>query len=374
MSSKTQWDRVVDQIAPEIAAWSEQHDREGTFVAESYARLRSVGAMSVGIPEELGGAGLGHGEVCELIRRLAHHCPSTALSFSMHTHVVAAMVWRFRQGNGGDAVLRRIAAEQLVLLSTGGSDWVHSNGKMERVDGGYRVTARKIFGSGAPAADLIVTSARFGDAEPVPLVLHFAVPARAPGVRILDDWNSFGMRGTGSNTVMLEDVFVPESSITLARPAGRWHPVWSMIVTLALPIFLAPYLGLAERARMIAVEAMRDRSFDDDLAAEALGEVDVALTGARLAWREMVRNAADGDFDNTLERANHTLHARTLLARGCIDTVQRAIAAVGGRAYDRRLGLERCLRDVMAIAHHPLPERKQQRFSGRVALGLDPVG
>ena len=71
----------------------------------------------------------------------------------MHTHQVLIPAWRWRHEQGaGRAALRRVAAEELVLVTSGGSDWLAGSGRAEKVDGGYRVTARKVFGSGAPAA------------------------------------------------------------------------------------------------------------------------------------------------------------------------------------------------------------------------------
>lgn len=70
---------------------------------------------------------------------LARHCSSTALAFSMHTHLVATLAYLWRAGNAApETMLRRVAAENLVLVSTGGSDWLSGSGKLERVDGGFR--------------------------------------------------------------------------------------------------------------------------------------------------------------------------------------------------------------------------------------------
>ena len=54
----------------------------------------------------------------------------------------------------------------------------------------------------------------------------FGVPATSEGIHIENDWNAFGMRGTGSQSIIMEDVFVPDSAIALRRKQGVWHPVW----------------------------------------------------------------------------------------------------------------------------------------------------
>lgn len=375
MLTKTDWTTIAHEIGPEFSDRSATADQTGNFVAENYETLKSVRAMSMAIPEEFGGGGAAHAELCDFIRLLSHYCPSTALAFSMHSHLVAATVWKQKQGAGGEALLRRISDTQMVLLSTGGTDWVDSNGVMEKVDGGYRVSGRKVFGSGSPAASQMMTSSRYEHPEEGWQVLHFPVPMDAQGVRILDDWDAAGMRGTGSNTILLEDVFVPEESIALVRSAGRWHPVWSMVVTVAFPIFMAAYVGVAERARDMAVEAGRKKIAHgvDPHLPQLLGELDTILMGARLAWRDMIRRANEYDFENDIAQANQTLIQKSIVSNACVRTVQKALEATGGRGFFRGYGMEQLLRDVMASAYHPLPSKRQELFTGRMALGLDPI-
>ena len=88
-----------------------------------------------------------------MLRILAHDCGSTALAFSMHTHQVAIPAWRWRHQKVAavEPLLKRVAAERIILLSSGGSDWIGGSGKAEKVEGGYRITARKVFTSGAPS-------------------------------------------------------------------------------------------------------------------------------------------------------------------------------------------------------------------------------
>ncbi|NWO96459.1 acyl-CoA dehydrogenase, partial [Escherichia coli] len=84
----------------------------------------------------------------------------TALAFSMHTHLVAAAAWRLRhQDAPTEGLLRRVAAEDLILVSSGGSDWLESAGTAEKVEGGFRITARKPFSSGCEMGHLLMTSA-----------------------------------------------------------------------------------------------------------------------------------------------------------------------------------------------------------------------
>lgn len=363
---------AVRELGPSFAERAARHDLEGSFVAENYAALKQAKLFSAPVPSELGGGGASHAQVCHMLRELAHHCGSTALALSMHTHLVAAAVWRHRHGQPAEALLRKVAASQLVLISTGAGDWVNSVGRAERAPGGYRVTAVKRFGSGSPAGDLMITSAPYEDPERGSEVLHFPVSMQAPGVSVREDWDTLGMRGTGSHTIELKDVFVPDEAVSLRRPQGQWHPSWNVIATVAPPIYMAPYVGTAERAAAIARDTAKQRKAEPILL-QSLGEMENALTTAQMAWREMVELANDYDFAPDLDRANSVLIRKTIASNAAIATVEKAVELVGGSAYFRKLGLERLLRDVQAAPFHPLPEKKQLDFTGRVVLGMAPV-
>jgi alkylation response protein AidB-like acyl-CoA dehydrogenase len=348
------------------------HDLEGSFVSSNYAELKAQRFLSAGVPAELGGGGATHEDLCEMLRELGKHCGSTALALSMHTHLVAAQVWRHGHGQPAEALLRKVAATELVLVSTGAGDWVDSIGQTERMQGGYRVNALKRFASGVPAGDLLVTSAPFDDPTQGPQVLHFAVSLKAEGVRVLDDWNALGMRGTGSHSVELKDVFVPEEAISLRRTRGQWHPSWSVIMTVAPSIYLAPYLGVAERAVEQARDQAAQRSADPNVWS-ALGELENTITTAQLAFRDMIALANNYDFAPDEERASRVLVRKTIAANAILESVDRAVNLVGGRSLFKREPIERALRDVQGVRFHPLPERQQWQFTGRVKLGMSPV-
>ncbi len=360
------------QMGPELAARAVVADREGGFVHESHALLAARGFLSMAVPEALGGGGATHTEVCEVLRELGKHCGSTALALSMHTHLVAATVWKHVRGQPGEALLRRVASENLVLVSTGAGDFLESNGTVVRVEGGYRVTATKPFASGSVVGGMIITSAAYDDPAQGPRVLHFPVPMNAQGVRVLRDWNSMGLRGTGSHTVRFEDVFVPDAAIGLDRSQKGWHPVWSVVITVAAPIYVAPYVGVAEAAAERAVAFARTRLADPVLPV-LLGELENERTSMTLAFRALVENARNYDFAPEIDRTNRALVYKTLVAKHAIACVEKAVEVVGGRAYLADHGLERLLRDVHGAPFHPLPEKRQQMITGRLALGLDPV-
>jgi alkylation response protein AidB-like acyl-CoA dehydrogenase len=367
--------RFIDlarQLAATFAERAAAHDADGSFVADNYAAMKQHKLFSAGVPAELGGGGASHATLAHIVRELAHGCASTALALSMHTHLLAATVWRYRHGQPGEPLLRKVVQNELVLVSTGAGDWVDSVGRAERAEGGYKVSAVKRFCSGAPAGDLLITSAPFQDPQRGAEVLHFPVSLRAPGVRVQDDWDTLGMRATGSHSVELDAVFVPDDAVGVRRPQGQWHPSWDVVMTVAPPIYIAAYVGVAERAAQVAREAAAKRA-EDAIILQTLGEIQNSLTTAQMAYREMIAITNDYDVKPNPESASQMLIRKTIAANAAIATVTKAVELVGGGAFFRRLGLERLLRDVQGAQFHPLPEKKQHVFSARVALGLSPV-
>lgn len=366
------WKEIAGTIGPSLAANAGKHDIEGSFVSDAYALFRTHHVFSLGVPAELGGGGASHAELCELIRELARFCPSSALALSMHSHLVAATVWKYRHGQPGEQLLRSIAERELILVSTGATDWVDSNGTVDRVDGGYRVSARKVFGSGSPSADLLITSAPYEDPSDGPVVLHFPVPFTAEGVRIENDWDTLGMRGSGSHTVTLDRVFVPDSAIVMRRPRGQWHPSWNVVLGVAVPIFMSAYAGIVDAATAMARREASAKPTVEYLP-YLVGELENEAAIVNLSWRAMIDTTANYEFSPTLAIANTQLVHKTIMANAAVRAVEKAVEVCGGRGFFRRFGLERLLRDVHAAAFHPLPEKRQLLFCGRIAMGLDPI-
>ncbi|MPZ14872.1 MAG: acyl-CoA dehydrogenase [Chloroflexi bacterium] len=368
----TGWTAVAQKLGPGFASRAAGYDANDSFVAENYVELKEQKVLAAGVPAELGGGGATHAELCDLLREVGRYCGSTALALSMHTHPVATLTWMWRQGRPVAPMLERIAANQLVLVTTGASDWLDSSGKAERVAGGYRVSGRKRFGSGSPIGDLLLTSAPYDDPNEGPTVLHFAVPMHAEGLTVLDNWRTMGMRATGSNDILLDGVFVPDAAVDLRRPKGVWHPFFNVIPTVALPLVLSVYLGVAEAARELALRQVAAKR-DDPEVWPLVGEMENALATGQMAVREMVELCANYTFAPEVATANAVFVRKTIAAEALKLTVEKALETVGGGGFFRGMGLERLLRDIHAAQFHPLPAKPQHRFTGRVALGLDPV-
>lgn len=372
MATRIDLSNILATLGPGFAGRIAELDATDGFVAENYHELKAHKVFSALVPEELDGGGATHSEMCGFVRGLAHHCSSTALALSMHQHLVSAAVVNYRAGRPGRKLLEKVAGSEAVLVSTGANDWLESNGNAEKVEGGYRVTAVKPFTSGSPAGAAFVTSVAYDDPEQGPQVLHFAVPANAEGVVFLDDWQTMGMRATGSQTVRFDRVFVPEEAVVLKRPRGEYHPVWNIVLTVAMPLIIAAYVGTAEAACAIARSRAGKRAADP-VTPYLFGEMENLLTTAQLALDDMVRIADDLNSAPTQETANAILIRKSIAARHAIAAAEKALEATGGAGFFRKTGLERLLRDVHGAQFHPLTEKRQQLFTGRLTMGLDPI-
>lgn len=364
----TDWAALAQELGPRFAARAASHDAADSFVADNYRDLRERRVFSAGVPAELGGGGASLAELCEMLGVLGQHCGSTALALAMHTHQVAIAAWRWRHDRGAmELLLRRVAAQEAVLVTSGGSDWLAGSGRAEKVDGGYRVTGRKIFASGAPAGDLFMTLAIHDDPEDGPTVLHFAIPFDAPGLEMQDTWRTLGMRGTGSHDIVLDSVFVPDVAIGVRRPPGRWGP-WHVVAMHVEPLIYSVYVGIAEAARALALRQAAARRHDA-ATQELTGRMENELATARMALRQMIDAAAPGRPDR--ETTNEVMIGRTVAGRAAIRTVEVAMELASGAGFYRDLGLERLFRDVQGARYHHLRESAQLIYAGRMALGLD---
>jgi alkylation response protein AidB-like acyl-CoA dehydrogenase len=366
-----QWTALAEALGSEFSATAPSHDRTGLIDKAAFDRLRAEGITSALVPTEFGGGGASHADMGAILRTIARHDPSVAVTLAMHSHLVAFQVWRHNRGMDAEKVFRKVVDDKAMLVSTGASDWVGSSGTVERVDGGYRVSGRKSPASGAEVGQIIVTSFRWESPEG-PQVIHCSVPKASEGVSIETTWDTMGLRATGSHTVVFDNVFVPEAAVSLTRPADVWHPVWNIVLNAAMPLIMAAYLGIADAAADEAIAMSNGR--DDQHVVQLLGEMSNAHTAASDLVAAMFAGAENLRFDNVDALTSRTLSRKTVAADAVIDTVRLAIEATGGRGYSRGSDLERLYRDVHGVLFHPLPRAKQTHFTGRVTLGLSPIG
>jgi alkylation response protein AidB-like acyl-CoA dehydrogenase len=218
----------------------------------------------------------------------------------------------------------------------------------------------------------MLTSAIYDDPSDGPTVLHFSIPMQAPGVTILDTWHTMAMRASGSNDVRLDGVFVPGAAVSARRPKGAWAPILNVVAAVAGPLVISAYLGVAEAAFELALQKA-SRKRDDPDVWQLIGEMENALATGQLAVQSAIDTCAEYTFRVDQSTANTVLIRKTIAAQSLMTGVEKALEVVGGSGIYRSTGLERLVRDIHGVQFHPLQAKRQYRFTGRMALGLDPV-
>ncbi len=352
-----------------LAAGAARHDAEGSWVDDSYQHLVDEGFLALAVPTELGGMGATIREISAVEHELARHCASTALAMSMHQHVAAFTAWRYRRGMpGAEATLRRIVDDGIVLVSTGGGDFTRPRGTAVKVDGGYRVSGSKVFASQSPAGSVLSTMFAYDDPEQGRRVLNMAIPFADPGVTIRDNWDTLGMRGTASNDVTIEDVFVPEERVTANRPYGVLDPPLQVIVSIAFSIINGVYLGVAEAAVEHAIAAAAGRRDDPSVQRQ----VGLMTHRARVAaWAHEGALAVVGDDPApSMDTVAAVMAAKREIATAGIEICDLAMEVAGGPAFFKGSPIERAYRDIRAAKFHPLSPEATLLHAGRLALGV----
>ncbi len=372
-STETNNQSLIERAAalgPKLAEHASRHDVDGTFVTESYDALREAGLFKAAVPVELGGYGATIAELTALQRELAHHCGSTALASSMHQHVVAFTAWRYRRGlPGAEATLKRVADEGILLVSTGGGDYTHPRGDAVKVDGGFRVSGHKRFASQSGHGQVMSTMFTYDDPEQGKRVLNVAVPIHAEGVTVRDNWNTLGMRGTASNDLVVEDVFVPDERVLANRPYGVIDGPLQVISIVAFPIVSGVYLGVAESAYDAALAFAANRS-DDVLVQRQVGLMKQKLQVASWALDGALALVGDDPVPSH-ETYLAVMAAKAEIAEAAIEVCDIAMDVAGGGAFFKGSVIERAYRDIRAVKFHPLTPENTLVETGRHALGVE---
>jgi alkylation response protein AidB-like acyl-CoA dehydrogenase len=369
-------------LADDFAQRAAQHDEEASFPHENYARLRETRYTVLTIPEKLGGLGASLLERIKAQERLAQGCGATALAINMHFNVLGLLIDLHRKFKAPNVeeMLRRIASERLIC---GGSGSEPDNAVINlrprttarRVEGGWLVNGRKIFGTQSIALDLFFAEAYWEDAPQGPTIITFFIPPRdTPGLAFKDDWHVMGMRATASRSSELKEAFVPEHAVALTRPLSRSGRVTKVFAKAPFSIG-APYIGIAIAARNFTVEFMKDRPRFPlkhpmshlPSVYNKVGEMDMLIEGARAV---MWKAAGEVDRDEPRNWSRKAVAARMIAIENSVRVVDLALRAVGGSSYFKRLPLERLFRDARAGLYHPFDSDETLEFLGKSAFGL----
>ncbi|GAB2521928.1 acyl-CoA dehydrogenase family protein [Nocardiopsis aegyptia] len=378
---------LPEQALTAIAGRAQESDRAGVPARESLDLLRSLDWPGRPVPEKFHGGGAGLVRCCAMQRALGAADPALAVALNMHLFSVGLMVEHWRRRTDTSWLLMEAIATQNRLLASAfaepnlGGSTTRSLLRAKEVDGGWRVSGTKRPCSLAAEADLVClqlqAEARPGAAEDVLVAL---LPTTAPGMRVVRDWDAMGMRGSGSDTLVLEDCLIPDELVFHRAPAGSEDDdvfaagtIWFALTATAC------YLGLAQAALRHAGDLLgrlRIAHLDSPRAGlpsyqAAVGDHVAALLTLEAACADTARRMESGAAPERLVDTALAVKQRAL--RVVPDAVGALAEACGGAAYSRSGPLERLWRDAQAIRFHPPTPVATRQYLARRALGL-PAG
>lgn len=364
---------IARELRDDFDARAAEHDRDGSFPHENYDQLREAGYLRGPVPAELGGGDADLVEVARAQRALGYGDASTALAVNMHLFQVGAAAEGFRASGANEPPLRKIADEGMVMGSTGAEavvagEW--STPTTAVLDGDeYIVNGRKYFASQAPAMDVVrVNAADSATGE----ILVIAVPMSAPGVSVIETWDTMGMRATGSHDVLFEDVRVPTAAVGVRLPASApaWDPKFANVIKWFLSLTAGVYVGIADRARDEALAAAgsgRNSAFRDEALTEVLvGQLQTAHFRAEAAHEQGLARILEAE--NPIDAMVAAITLKDAAIEAAVETVELANRIAGGKSYFRKSVLERLTRDVRASAYHPPSAPVSSQMIGRRTL------
>ena len=393
---------LAEEHAKEASVHAERHDREGTFPSEVFDSMKASGFLKGTVPEEFGGLGLTSAQdVAAGLERLGHGDGSTAIAANMHLvfGIVAGRTLKAASAAGDDETAQAMSG-YLAVLGSGaigaanatepGTDLRHPLAEAVKVEGGWSITGRKIFGTLSPIADLFFVPFRTPDGDGGYQSGYAIVPRGSAGQTIHDNWDALGMRASGSNDVVYDGCVVPDAFVTVSGAWGADSEMSLIVATAGNIGLLASFLGIAEAARDTVVEMLRSRTKAPSgrpLAERRGIQHQVAMMETDLeTCRAMIertsrdvdavifeRAPADVTLDDLHEVNARYQSAKLVANRKAIDAVDTALTLSGGAGYLTSSVLSRFYRDVRAGPFmQPFSPNETYEYMGRVSLGLTP--
>ena len=372
-------------LAAQFAQTADQHDRDGTFSHENVRAMHEAGLHKLLVPREFGGMGQTMPAAVQVLRIIAQGDASTALGYAMHLHKTGQLAEQQPWEADKLARLWHDIVETGALINSAESEpdmGSPSRGGLHRTTatrtaGGYLINGHKSWITFAPALGYFFISATFDD-NGEPRIGVFAVKGGSEGLTVLDNWgDALSVRASGSCDVMLKNVFVPEhwhvqsrdplpKTNTPSLPAG-----WSTLC------YAAVYLGVGEAA-LHALSAYAKHRIPTALGKpiatlphiqRAIGQMAVTLRAARTVLND-VAEQWDSQPDQRMSMAADIAAAKYLCTNAAITSTDIAMRAAGANGLDRKLPLERLLRDARAGLMHPPQDEPALELMGRAALEI----
>jgi alkylation response protein AidB-like acyl-CoA dehydrogenase len=374
---------LSDDLLARFAERCAGYDRDNRFFHEDFADLKNAGYLTMAVPRELGGRGLTLAQCCREQRRLAYHAPATALGVNMHVYWVGLVADLWRQGDKSlEWLLKEAMAGEVFNAghSERGNDLpaLLSTSKAERVDGGFRITGHKLFGSLAPVFTRYGMHALWADAEGGPKVVHVFMPRETPGYRIVETWDTMGMRATRSDDIVLDGVFVPDRYVARIVPAGTADAFVLGIFGWALMGFANVYHAVAKRAIDLALPAIKSKTALAVSRTMAYHpEIQHMVAQMMLAYDpigphiEQVAEDWSNGVDHGATWPAKILSAKYHAVEAAWKIVDMAMEVSGGAGTFRGNELERLFRDARCGRFHPANTFLTHEIVAKTALGID---
>lgn len=345
-----------------IRAAAAASDRAGSFPWEGIRALHDAGLLLATVGTRHGGPGGDLLTATRIIAEVGRADPSVALITSMtlfnHLHQAQNPIWPeeyYHQilAEGQDRPLLLNAARVEPDLGSPARGGVPQT-RARRTAEGWRITGTKRFVTGSEGLSHFLVWAST-DESPA-RVGTFIVEAGTPGIRIIENWDSLGMRATSSHDVAFEEVLVPlERVINItevgqAQQDNRSHAVLTLSLT-------ALYLGVAEAARDAFARFAHDRVpanlgrpiAETERIQTVAGEIDLLTSSARTFLFDALTHHRDDP--------EHLIRTRLVVGRQLHEAVSLAVRTLGNPGLGAELGLERNFRDIQAVlVHAPQPD------------------
>jgi alkylation response protein AidB-like acyl-CoA dehydrogenase len=377
---------LSDAMLESFRARAAGYDRDNRFFQEDFDDLRAAGYLRMAVPTDFGGLGFTLADVARETRRVATYAPATALGTNMHNYWVgvAADVWRTGD-RSLEWLLREAAAGEVFAAGHAetGNDLplMLSTTKAERVEGGYRLTGRKAFGSLTPVWTRLGVHGMDTSDPAAPKIVHAFLPRGTEGVTVRETWDVLGMRATRSDDTILEGAFCPDRYIARVVPAGAAgidHFVLA-IFAWALVNFGNVYYGLATRVRDIIVDLVkakgslgltRSMAYHPEIQ-HGIAEIAMELEAIGAQLDTLARDWSDG-VDHGMAWPVKIVSAKYNAVEGAWRIVDRALDLSGGFGMFKKSELERLFRDARAGRFHPANSSLAHELVAKLTLGINP--
>jgi alkylation response protein AidB-like acyl-CoA dehydrogenase len=348
------------ELATDFATRAAAHDCAATAPVENYAALRAAGLFGLMVPTDLGGWGVGLLGYALAAEELAQGCASTAMSFNMHCVAVHSLTTaeplaRAVRQRVADLVIHERKLVAALLSEPGTTSLLYATRacgtQARRVPGGYSLTGTKAFATMVEAVDYAVIYAHPEEVAEPEAAVPVLLPVHAPGMRIEPVWDTLGMRATRSDTVLLEDCFVPEAMVftaLLTPNIGDFLAAHESVINLP---YTAVYLGVGWavlRAITAQVQQRYPHGYAQSLAYHPDIRRRVAEMSAELeAARWLLRYAAwvaDHEGQTPAAQAAY-FRAKYLVGEVVAAATRSALEMGGAHALFKGSVIERLFRD-----------------------------